>query len=101
MRRADGLADSDQIVQSDPVPYCEACAKHWTPTSMNADGSCPSCGDVLPPSKLATAVADKADERSTRPVPRAPWHFKLLLGSLIVYLGWRAFQGVEWLAGRF
>jgi hypothetical protein len=28
-----------------------------------------------------------------------PWHFKLLLGALAVYLGYRAFQGVEWLVG--
>ena len=30
-----------------------------------------------------------------------PWHFKLLVVALVLYLGWRGFQGVEWLIGRF
>jgi hypothetical protein len=25
-----------------------------------------------------------------------PWHFKLMLGALAIYLGYRALQGVEW-----
>jgi len=28
-----------------------------------------------------------------------PWHFWLLLGALVIYLGWRAIQGVSWLLG--
>lgn len=28
--------------------------------------------------------------------PRAPWHFKLLLVALVLYLGYRAIQGVVW-----
>ena len=28
---------------------------------------------------------------------RAPWHFKIILVGTIIYLGYRAFQGVEWL----
>ena len=47
---------------------------------MKADGSCPSCGDV---------IADASDAR-------APWHFKLLLASVVLYLGWRAAEGVAW-----
>jgi hypothetical protein len=27
-----------------------------------------------------------------------PWHFKLFAGALALYLGYRAFQGIEWLA---
>jgi hypothetical protein len=27
-----------------------------------------------------------------------PWHLKLLLAALAIYLGYRAFQGIEWLA---
>jgi hypothetical protein len=45
---------------------------------MNADGSCPSCGRVI-----------------AEPV-KVPWHFKLLLVALVVYLGYRAAQGIEW-----
>jgi hypothetical protein len=67
---------------------------------MNPDGSCPTCGTVLATPKLAESAAD-VRSKQPRPVPKAPWHFKLLLGALAVYLGFRAFQGVEWLAGRF
>jgi hypothetical protein len=47
---------------------------------MAPDGSCPACGDV---------IADATDAR-------APWHFKLLLASVVLYLGWRAAEGVAW-----
>jgi hypothetical protein len=50
---------------------------------MNRDGTCPSCG---------TSIA--------APV-KTPWHFKLLLVAVALYLGWRAVQLVEWLVGRF
>jgi hypothetical protein len=30
-----------------------------------------------------------------------PWHLKLLAGAVALYLGWRAFQGIEWLVHRF
>jgi hypothetical protein len=49
---------------------------------MAADGTCPSCGRAI-----ATA----------EPEPRAPWHFKLLVGAVCVYLTWRVVQLVEWL----
>jgi hypothetical protein len=49
---------------------------------MGDDGSCPTCGRVIAP-----------------PV-RTPWHFKVLLVGLVLYLGYRAYQGVVWLAHR-
>jgi hypothetical protein len=30
-----------------------------------------------------------------------PWHLKLLAGAVALYLGWRAFQGIEWIVHRF
>lgn len=36
------------------------------------------------------------DDDDEAPIP-LPWHFKLLVGAIALYLGWRAFQGVEWL----
>jgi hypothetical protein len=51
---------------------------------MNADGSCPSCGVVL-----VEPVAP----------PKAPWHFKLLVVALCVYLAWRLVQVVVWIVG--
>ena len=32
---------------------------------------------------------------------RAPWHFKLLVAAIVLYLGWRAVEGVGWLIERF
>ncbi len=29
-----------------------------------------------------------------------PWHLKLLTAALVVYLGYRALQGIEWVIGR-
>ena len=52
---------------------------------MNVDGSCPACGRVL------VEPAAEAD------VPRAPWHFKLLVAAVIVYLAWRVIQMVGWI----
>ena len=60
-------------------------------------GACPSCGRPL--AGPSTVVTDHApgspvvEEHS-----RAPWHFKLMLVALILYLGYRAYQGVDWLA---
>jgi hypothetical protein len=65
------------------MPWCETCSRFWNPPSMAEDGSCPTCGNVI-----AKAREDL----------RAPWHFKLLLVALVLYLGYRAYQGVVWVA---
>ena len=63
------------------MPWCEECAKYWTPNSMNEDGTCPKCdGDVE-----ATQQELDGDES-------APWHFKLMVVALVVYLGYRFVQ---------
>ena len=68
------------------MPWCDQCSRYLTPTSLQTDGSCPSC---------QTVVAEPP-----KPV-RAPWHFWVLVVAVTVYLGWRLLQGVGWLAGRF
>ena len=63
------------------MPYCEDCAKYLTPSSLREDGTCPTCGrQVGEIEQRATAVV--SDET-------APWHFKLLVVSVVAYLGWR------------
>lgn len=64
------------------MPWCEECAKYWTPNSMNDDGTCPACGRVVE----APVTADEETDEG------APWHFKLLIGTLVVYLTWRFIQ---------
>lgn len=67
------------------MPWCDTCAKFWNPPSLQ-EGQCPTCGAEL--ERAPAAASDDA--------PRAPWHFKLLLIALILYLGFRAYQGVFW-----
>jgi uncharacterized OB-fold protein len=64
------------------VPWCEDCSRYLTPNSLSPRGECPSCGRV---------VAKPA---------RTPWHFWVLLSFVVVYLGWRAIQGVVWAVSR-
>lgn len=40
---------------------------------------------------------DEDEEDGGGAVRRAPWHFKLLAVGTVVYLGWRAYQGIGWL----
>ena len=61
------------------MPWCDECARFFTPPSMGAGGECPSCQRVI-----------------VAPI-KVPWHFKLLVTSACAYLGWRALQGVAWL----
>jgi hypothetical protein len=63
------------------VPWCDACSRFYNPPTLAPGGKCPSCDRVL------------VEQTSAR----APWHFKLLVAALAVYLGFRAWQGVEWL----
>jgi hypothetical protein len=62
------------------MPWCEECSHFWNPPSMGKGGECPSCGKVIAP-----------------PRPAAPWHFKVLLVGVVVYLGYRLYQLVLWL----
>jgi hypothetical protein len=66
------------------VPWCDDCARFLTPTTLSEKGECPSCGRV---------VAEPKDLK-------VPWHFKLLVVATVLYLGFRAWQGVVWLAGK-
>lgn len=63
------------------MPWCETCSKYWAPTALTVEGTCPTCGRDVG----AAAPAEPADERT-------PWHFKLLVGATVVYLGWRFLQ---------
>ena len=86
------------------MPWCDDCSKFWNPSSVGADGKCPTCGRQLPVAATSgvAAAADprKVDLKELAGEEKMPWHFKLLVVALVLYLGWRAFQGVEWLIGR-
>jgi DNA-directed RNA polymerase subunit RPC12/RpoP len=64
------------------MPWCEGCERYLSNPTLRRDGSCPACGRrVAGPAK-----------------PKAPWHFKLLVGAAGGYLLMRAFQGLAWVA---
>ena len=69
------------------MPWCDDCSRFWNPNTLRDDGACPTCGRIVA-------------EPGTAAVPKAPWHFKLLVVAVVLYLGWRAWQGVDWLLGR-
>jgi hypothetical protein len=64
---------------------------------MNADGTCPTCGRSVEAQQPITAknlnlrkLAAGADGNEDD--MKAPWHFKVLMVLLAVYLGWRVVQ---------
>ncbi len=73
------------------MPWCDDCAKFWNPPSLR-DGHCPTCGAALAAGSRGSAGAPSPDVERTK----APWHFKLLLVALVLYLSYRAVQGVVW-----
>ena len=60
------------------MPWCEQCEASVEDDEVTEDGTCPVCRGEL-------------GER--RPVP---WHFKLMIVASVIYLGYRAFQGITW-----
>lgn len=66
------------------MAWCERCEREVPDDELTAEGACPRCGDVL-----------VAAEEQRRPVP---WTFKLMIVATVVYLGYRAYQGIAWLA---
>lgn len=83
------------------MPWCPACSRFLTPTSMETDGTCPFCKQVVDYSrnrKFEEASARGEELADSVPVP---WHLKLLLVAAAVYLGWRLIEGIAWLADRF
>jgi hypothetical protein len=101
------------------VPWCETCDRFLSPSTVHTDGTCPSCGRTVDAGRAHAPVAHEsgahapgADESGAHEsgadapgdeddLPEVPWHLKLLAAAVAVYLGYRAFQGIEWLVGRF
>jgi hypothetical protein len=83
------------------VPFCEECAKYWAPSAMNTDGTCPACGrlveapEVPNPVGTSRTLSGKDLRQLAGKDAKAPWHFKLLVAALIVYLTWRVLDLVH------
>ncbi len=66
------------------MPYCEDCARFYNPNTLSDAGDCPEGHHVADP------------EAANEERGRVPWHFWLMLGVLVLYLGWRLVQGIMW-----
>lgn len=101
--RCDALVEPGRgrAADASPDPAPPAATGAVGPDGADAPGA-----HVVPdpgPSPAAPVTAPGADDRlagdDETPLP-VPWHFKLLVGAIALYLGWRAFQGIEWLVHR-
>ena len=86
------------------MPWCDACDRFLSPSTVRTDGTCPSCGRVVDPGHAhpaahAAAAKTTVDDDEDEELAPIPWHLWLLLAALAVYLGYRAMQGIQWLLG--
>lgn len=91
------------------MPWCNTCDRFLNPPSVNPDGSCPHCGQFVEPGHAheaaeyrgevdaAEATASLAIEEDAKGIP---WHLKLILGALALYLGYRFFEVAAWTFGK-
>ena len=89
------------------MPWCPSCDRFLSPPTVNPDGTCPACGQAVeaapPPNRpLGPNGQPRAGPPSEEDedLPAVPPHLKVLGGAIVVYLGWRLVQGVEWLIHR-
>ncbi len=72
------------------VPWCDSCDEYRAPSALTVDGQCATCDSEVDVADLAVPAPTKA-----------PWHFKLMVAALVLYLGWRLIEGFAWIAARF
>ncbi len=76
------------------MPWCTDCDRFLSPSTVNPDGTCPTCGRAVDPGAAGTKT-----EAAEEPLPPIPWHLKVLAGGVAVYLGYRLYQGIVWVVG--
>lgn len=71
------------------MPWCEPCARYLAPSAMTGEGRCPHCGTEPELHSVSGRPLSASDLADLAGQDRAPWHFKLLVVLLVLYLGWR------------
>jgi hypothetical protein len=64
------------------VPFCPECDRFYNPNTLTETGDCPD----------GHHVADPSDPAQAEPPAPVPWHFKVMLTLLVLYLTWRFIQ---------
>lgn len=63
------------------MAWCDECDRLVDDDQLDEEGACPTCGTVL-----------------TEPAPRhIPWTFKGMVIAFFIYLGYRGYQGINWI----
>jgi PHP family Zn ribbon phosphoesterase len=88
------------------MPWCDTCDQYLAPPAVSSDGTCPTCGRKVDRGMLRTDKrmekqarrhqAEHPDESPDEPLPPVPWHFKALVGAVVIYLGYRFMQLLQW-----
>ena len=76
------------------VPWCDQCDEYVGAGAVTSDGECPTCGGRVDRGDVAGRASDRGGDE---PMP-IPWHLKVLAAGIVIYLGFRLWQGVVWLA---
>ncbi|MAW72542.1 MAG: hypothetical protein VYC75_11145 [Actinomycetota bacterium] len=63
------------------MTWCDRCNREFDIGLVDDQGGCPACGQWLgdPPSGGSV-----------------PWHFWVVVTGAVLYLGWRALEGIVW-----
>lgn len=69
------------------MPWCDGCERFYNPNSIAPDGTCVKCGRF---------IADPAEVENQQ-TTKIPWHLWVLVVALVVYLGWRLVQLIQWI----
>jgi len=81
------------------MPWCEDCERFYNPNTLTSDQSCPEGHPVGSEAAMADGPVRVSRMEAAREAG-VPWHFWLLVAALVLYLGWRAVEGVLWVATR-
>ena len=60
------------------MAWCEHCHEHVESADLGEEMRCPTCGEVT------------VEQRKT------PWRYRIMLAATVVYLAYRAYQGITW-----
>ena len=89
------------------MPWCSTCDRFLSPPTVTPDGRCPTCGRPVEAGRAHSVeehggpAGDQAPPPAEDDLGPIPLHLKVLGVALVIYLGFRFFQGVEWVIEQF